>query len=88
MQLKSRPRCQRRRSCQALVALALRGLQSLVSDSAMIDKPERRFPPPRIAEETDACFIVRDAKRIAWSCGHSNNSDSSLRSLHSLRSLR
>jgi hypothetical protein len=39
--------------------LALRGLQSLVSDSAMIDKPERRFPPPRIAEETDACFIVR-----------------------------
>jgi hypothetical protein len=30
--------------------------------SAMIDKPEpRRFPPPWIAEETDACFIVRDA---------------------------
>jgi hypothetical protein len=28
----------------------------------MIDKPEpRRFPPPWIAEETDACFIVRDA---------------------------
>jgi hypothetical protein len=26
------------------------------------DKPEpRRFPPPWIAEETDACFIVRDA---------------------------
>jgi hypothetical protein len=21
----------------------------------------RRFPPPWIAEETDACFIVRDA---------------------------
>jgi hypothetical protein len=28
----------------------------------MIDKPEaRRFPSPWIAEETDACFIVRDA---------------------------
>jgi hypothetical protein len=27
----------------------------------MIDKPEaRRFPSPWIAEETDACFIVRD----------------------------
>jgi len=23
--------------------------------------PERRFPPPWTAEETDACFIVRDA---------------------------
>jgi len=46
--------------------LALRGLQSRVSDSAMIDKPEpRRFPPPWIAEETDACFIVRDASRQA-----------------------
>ena len=32
----------------------------------MIDKPEpRRFPPPWIAEETDACFIVRDARRQA-----------------------
>ena len=46
--------------------MALRGLQSRVSDSAMIDKPEpRRFPPPWIAEETDACFIVRDASRQA-----------------------
>jgi hypothetical protein len=27
----------------------------------MIDKPEaRRFPSPWIAEETDACFIIRD----------------------------
>ena len=27
----------------------------------MIDKPEaRRFPPPWIAEETDARFIIRD----------------------------
>jgi hypothetical protein len=27
----------------------------------MIDKPEaRHFPPPWIAEETDACFIIRD----------------------------
>jgi hypothetical protein len=35
-------------SSQVCVALlALRGLQSRVSDSAMIDKPEpRRFPPP------------------------------------------
>jgi hypothetical protein len=24
--------------------------------------PERRFPPPWSAEETDACFVVRDAK--------------------------
>jgi hypothetical protein len=45
-----------------VTALALRGFQSRVSNSAMIDKPEpRRFPPPWIAEETDACFIVRDA---------------------------
>jgi hypothetical protein len=22
--------------------------------------PERRFPPPRTVEETDACFIVKD----------------------------
>ena len=44
----------------------MRGLQSRVSDSAMIDKPEpRRFQPPWIAEETDACFIVRDASRQA-----------------------
>jgi hypothetical protein len=28
----------------------------------------RRFPPPWIAEETDACFIVRDAswQALAW----------------------
>ena len=27
----------------------------------IIDKPAaRRFPPPWIAEETDACFIIRD----------------------------
>jgi len=25
--------------------------------------PQRRFPPPWSAEETDACFIVRDAQR-------------------------
>ena len=43
--------------------MALRGLQSRVSDSAMTDKPEpRRFPPPWTAEETDARFIVRDHK--------------------------
>jgi hypothetical protein len=36
-------------------------LQSRVSDSAVIDKPERRrFPPPWSVEETDACFIVKD----------------------------
>ena len=34
---------------------------SLSSLGPMIDKPEaRRFPPPWIAEETDACFIIRD----------------------------
>ena len=27
----------------------------------MTDKPERHFPPPWSVEETDACFIVRDA---------------------------
>lgn len=27
--------------------------------------PERRFPPPWSVEETDACFIVRDANRQA-----------------------
>jgi hypothetical protein len=42
------------RSSQAL-------LGSLSSQIPMIDKPEaRRFPPPWIAEETDACFIIRD----------------------------
>jgi hypothetical protein len=47
--------------------LALRGLQSRISDSAMIDKPEpRRFPQPWSVEEPDSkldrrCFIVRDA---------------------------
>jgi hypothetical protein len=25
-----------------------------------LNLPERRFPPPWIAEETDACFIIRD----------------------------
>jgi hypothetical protein len=35
----------------------------------MIDKPEaRRFPSPWIAEETDACFIVRDANGQALAC--------------------
>jgi hypothetical protein len=27
--------------------------------------PEGRFPPPWSVEETDACFIVRDANRQA-----------------------
>ena len=26
---------------------------------------DRRFPPPLSVEETDACFIVRDANRLA-----------------------
>jgi hypothetical protein len=39
---------------------------SLSSQVPIIDKPEaRRFPPPWIAEETDACFIIRDANRYA-----------------------
>jgi len=34
---------------------------SLSSSDPMIDMPEaRRFPSPWIAEETDACFIIRD----------------------------
>jgi hypothetical protein len=34
---------------------------SLSSQVPIIDTPEaRRFPPPWIAEETDACFIIRD----------------------------
>ena len=34
---------------------------SLSSQVPMIDTPEaRRFPPPWIAEETDACFMIRD----------------------------
>jgi hypothetical protein len=34
---------------------------SLSSQFPMIDNPEaRRFPSPWIAEETDACFIIRD----------------------------
>ena len=31
----------------------------------MFDAPARRFPPPWSVEETDACFIVRDANRQA-----------------------
>jgi hypothetical protein len=27
--------------------------------------PSRRFPPPWSVEETDACFIVKEARRIA-----------------------
>jgi hypothetical protein len=30
--------------------------------------PQRRFPPPWTTEETDACFIVRDANRQALAC--------------------
>jgi hypothetical protein len=30
--------------------------------------PARRFPPPWIAEETDACFIVRDHNGQALAC--------------------
>jgi hypothetical protein len=42
-------------SSQVCVApLALRGLQSRVSDSAMIDKPGCRFAPPWSVEETHA----------------------------------
>ena len=47
--------------------MALRGLQSRVSDSAMIDKPQpRRFPPPWSVDDPDTklgqdCYIVRDA---------------------------
>ena len=45
------------RSSQALPGSLNRGF----GDSALIDKPEPgRFPPPWIAEETDACFIIRD----------------------------
>ena len=34
---------------------------SLSSQVPMIDTPEaRRFPSPWVAEETDACFIIRD----------------------------
>ena len=57
-------------SSQVCVApFALHGLQSRVSDSAMIDKPEPpRFPPPwTVIEENAACFIVRDASRHALS---------------------
>jgi hypothetical protein len=28
----------------------------------------RRFPPPWSAEETDACFIVRDGNGLALAC--------------------
>jgi hypothetical protein len=46
--------------------LAMRGLQSRVSDNAMIAKPEaRRFLPPSTVEETDACFIVKDHTALA-----------------------
>jgi hypothetical protein len=39
---------------------------SLPSSGPIIDKPAaRRFPPSWIAEETDACFIIRDHKGYA-----------------------
>jgi hypothetical protein len=49
--------CAHRRS--ASLEGTLRGLQSRVSDSAMIDKPGRRFAPPWFVEETTP--DVRDA---------------------------
>jgi hypothetical protein len=30
--------------------------------------PARRFPPPWSVEETDACYIVRDANGRALAC--------------------
>jgi hypothetical protein len=55
-------RCDGRASFQAPNACKVVEGDISPSDSAMIDKPEpRRFSPPWIAEETDACFIVRDA---------------------------
>ena len=30
--------------------------------------PQRRFPPPWTAEETDACFVVPDANGQALAC--------------------
>ena len=38
---------------------------SLLGCSVMPGMPQRRFPPPWSVEETDACFIVRDANRQA-----------------------
>jgi hypothetical protein len=38
---------------------------SLISGSDDHKPEARRFPPPWIAEETDACFIIRDANRYA-----------------------
>jgi len=32
--------------------------------------PERRFPPPRNVEETETCFLVRDANRQALGYFH------------------
>ena len=34
---------------------------SLLGCSVIAGMPQRRFPPPWSVEETDACFIVRDA---------------------------
>jgi len=33
-----------------------------------VEQPERRFPPPWSAKETDACYIVRDANGQALAC--------------------
>src|SRR4029077_18403337 len=56
-------------SSQVCVApFALHGLQSRVSDSAMIDKPEpRRFPPPWSVEEIDGGLLVTDVDPAAQS---------------------
>ena len=36
--------------------------------------PERRFPPPWSVDETDACFIVRDANGQALAYVYSRTS--------------
>ena len=42
--------------------------------------PERRFPPPWSVDETDACFIVRDAngQALATSISRMNRADGRL----------
>ena len=50
---------QRRRGTR--IAEHLKLVLSIIDRQLQLSPPERRFPPPWSVEETDACYIVRDA---------------------------
>jgi hypothetical protein len=48
----------------------------------------RRFPPPWAAEETDACFIIRDANRQALAYVYFDGELNRRSAAHLLKTLR